>query len=150
MVLQHNKEVDDIDSDPAYDQYKLSTRFIPTDCVKSIFKANIQMKPHILFLPLMRQLKSWFTHVIHPILSEESSTNILFSFSKGVGGHWCDQVFCINNYAFGYLYDMETASLVLVDNSTCLDKNAHGGYSDFEVSFETVPSIIHFIHYTLW
>ena len=83
-------------------------------------------------------------------LSEENSTDVLFSFAKGLGGHCCDQVFCRKNSFFQTYYGMATDPLIWVDTPYFLDEHAHGDRFSYDIEFETTPYLIHFIWYTLW
>ena len=44
----------------------------------------------------------------HPRLTEYYFTSTLFSPTKGIRGHWWDQVFCGKKSLFGYFYDIVT------------------------------------------
>ena len=68
---------------------------------------------------------------------------------KLYGGTDVTKFFCINKSFFGTNYVMTTLSLVCIDPSIFLDKNAHRHYSIFEVDFGAIPDTIRIIHYTL-
>ena len=64
--------------DPDYEQYRGPLKFILTEHVKSIFKANTQLASKFLHLPLRQHFKSRFNQLNHPRITAEYSIYTFF------------------------------------------------------------------------
>ena len=139
MVHTYFYYVTDEEVNPTCYQFKGPFVLIYVGCEIAIFKAITHMAPNYICLKLRRHSKSWFPQMNHPIIAEENSTNISFSFSENIGRLWYDQVICIKNSFFGNIYGMIKAPLLWVGTSTWLAKHPCGGYSVYEISSDDIP-----------
>ena len=130
-------------AETTYYHYKGFPELLSIYPTKDTFKDFTQLASKSIYMPLKRYFKSWFFNMNFPRLTREYSINTFPSYTKGIGWHWCDQVFFRNKSFFGTVYGMSKTPLIWVDISTFPDKHSHGGYSAYEVDFGTIPLWFH-------
>ena len=94
--------------DSDYDNYRVPIVLIPTDTVTSAFKDTTQLVSNFICLLLQQHFKYHFTHMNHPLISYEYSTDTPLFSTKLTEVDWCAQLLCGKKYLLGDIYGMVT------------------------------------------
>ena len=119
MIFHNDDEVGDdhriSTTDITYENCKRQLGIITIYLSKTIFKDLTKLVSNFIYHSLKSYFKSWFSNKKFRRSTEYYYTYNLSYSTKGIGEHWCDQLFCMNDSIF--------ETLVCIDTSNFLDKH---------------------------